>query len=183
MKKWRISYGQSIAFLNPYSRNHCLSWFTQDKHKDWLASTLNKHMQEIHAHATSVMPIILISQRLVFFQLPNIHALKVYKIPSTFARAGLLTWRLFTMRWMQYINGSKRTSCITLGLHFDLDTYFEKKINLVLPQTSKYNKLSSCSKTWFWPTTERRSLRKCLRKRVCHWCEGIVVSRSLPYKN
>ena len=58
-----------------------------------------------------------------------------------------------------------------------------KKFTLVSPQTFKYNKLSSCSKTWFWPTTERRSLGKCLRKRVCHWCEGIVVSRRLPYKN
>ena len=87
------------------------------------------------------------------------------------------------MRCMQYINGCNWTLCITLGFKFDLDTYLTKKLTLFLAQTFKPNELSSWSKTWFWPTTERRSVRKCLRKRVYHWCEGIVVFRNWPYKN
>ena len=63
-----------------------------DKHIHGLVGfNLEKTYARKHAQATNIMPTILTCQCLVSFQLTNIHALKVYTLPSVCAWVGFLT--------------------------------------------------------------------------------------------
>ena len=120
-----------------------------DKHKDWLASTLKKHMQKIHAHATISKPTILTYQRLVSLSYRKFVHLKYakYKILSICARASLPAGfhnKVYAIHPWLLLNFVHNTRLHLIRTHCK-----GKTLTVVSPQTFKYNKISRCSKTWF----------------------------------